>query len=192
MKLKRFLAIAMILILGVRLETAFAAPEPSEVKKIKDKAPVHLKATVLQDELFKDLTKEKGSYYQIRKMKLKVNHFIINLTNEAQDLDIYYSYIPAWQADKWVGGKNVDIAVGDEVEIWLEKGEYGLEPALGGYTVEHLKYASKRKEPIPEPLNHMISRKVHETWVKHSSLMVIGVMLLILSIISFNALHKKI
>ena len=52
----------------------------------------------------------------------------------------------------------MDITINDVIEIWLEKGEYGWEPVLSGYSVEHIKYIEKRNEPIPEPFFHYMER----------------------------------
>lgn len=188
---KRLLFITVIVFFGIGLQHVFSAPEPTEVEEIKLKAPVHLKAVVLEDELFKDLSKEKGTYYQIRKMRIGVKKFIKNTTNESNEIDIYYSYIPSWQENQWDGGKRVGIAVNDEIEIWLKKGEYGLEPALGGYTVKHLKYADEREEPIKEPLTHVFNRKLHEAWSNYSGLIVFIILLSSLVIIILFSLVKK-
>lgn len=191
MRFRRLFFISIILFFCIGIQTVSSAPEPSEIKEMKIKSPVHLKAVVLSDELFQDLTKEKENFYQIRKMKLDVMNFIKNTTNEPNELDVYYTYIPSWQADQWVGGKRVDIAVNDVIEIWLENGEYGLEPTLGGYTVEHIKYALEREEPIQEPTLHLWNRKIDGYWTRHSSLIVFGVLLLILIILFIIPRVKK-
>jgi hypothetical protein len=106
-----------------------AAPDPAEVEKIKSMAPVHMIGVVKDDILYKDLSDEMRTHYQIRKMTLTVKYFIKNSKNLPTEINVYYSYIPSWQVNQWEGGRRVDIALKDEIEIWLEDGEYGLKPA---------------------------------------------------------------
>ncbi|MBA2872930.1 hypothetical protein HNQ85_003245 [Anoxybacillus calidus] len=71
----------------------------------------------------------------------------------------------------------MDIAVGDVIEFWLEKGEYGWEPALSGDTVKHIKCVKNRKEPIPEPFLHLVKRNVRTVRLRYSSVTVwIGIL----------------
>ncbi|EZP77246.1 hypothetical protein H839_06374 [Parageobacillus genomosp. 1] len=149
-----------------------AAPPPSEIEKAKQEAPLHVIGKVTSDQLYKDITEEKEIPVQIRKMTLDVKQILKAPTNETlTTVDIFYTYIPSWQA--YSGAKRMDIAVGDVIEIWLEKGEYGWEPALSGNTVKHLKYVENRKEPIPEPFWHSIKRNVRTVWLIHSSVTVL-------------------
>jgi hypothetical protein len=145
-----------------------AAPPPSEIEKAKQEAPLHVIGTVTSDQLYKDITEDKETPVQIRKMALDVKQVLKAPTNEIlTTVDIFYTYIPSWQA--YSGAKRMDIAVGDVVEIWLKKGKYGWEPALSGNTVKHIKYAENRKEPIPEPFWHSIKRNVRNVWLRYSS-----------------------
>jgi|GEM_PF-7031795 len=143
----------IFMILSLFNQTVWAAPDPSEVEKIKSESALHVIGTVISDELIQDLTKEKERPYQLRKMKLQIEE-VISAKSPDQKLDmieVFYHYYPSWQTDLYVGDSRMDIAVGDKIEIWLEKREQGWESALGGNTVKHLKYAEDRKEPIPEP-----------------------------------------
>jgi hypothetical protein len=168
-----------------------SAPEPSEVEEIKLAAPVHLIGVVKADQLFKDLSVEMGTNYQIRKMTLEVKSFIKSKNINQDVIDVFYSYIPSWQSDQWVGGKRVDIAKNDAIEIWLEVGEYGLEPALGGYTIDHLRYVHPRNEPLEEPVIHFLKRNIDEAWIKYSSFIVMISLTLIFCMILFSSIKKK-
>ncbi len=151
----------------------FSSPPPSEIEKAKATAPIHLIGTVTFDQLYKDLTKEKGNPYQIRRMTLSIKRVIkAPPQQKISKIAVYYFYTPSWENDK-SGGKPLNIAVGDVIEIWLKKGEVGWEPSFDGYTVNHLKYAKKRSEPIPEPFAHRIQRRFHEAWSHHSDLIVL-------------------
>jgi hypothetical protein len=162
---------------------SFATPPPSEIEKAKQEAPLHVIGTVTSDQLYKDITEEKETPVQIRKMSLDVKQILKTPTNETlTTIDVFYTYIPSWQS--YSGGKRMDIAVGDIIEIWLKKGEYGWEPALSGNTVKHIKYVENRKEPIPEPFWHSIKRNVRNIWLRHSSVTVwIGILVFLFTVV---------
>lgn len=132
-----------------------------------------------------------GKDYQIRKMTLQPNRVFKTTGNESNKVEVFYSYIPSWQSDQWTGGKRVDIAVEDVIEIWLENGDYGLEPALGGYTIEHHYYAEKRNEPLPEPFLHHITKGIKGFYNQQLELTVLIVVLSILVIIIALSIPKK-
>jgi hypothetical protein len=161
----------------------FADPPPSEIEKAKQEALLHLIGTVTSDQLYKDITEEKETPVQIRKMSLDVQQILKAPTNESlTTVDVFYTYIPSWQA--YSGTKRMDIAVDDVIEIWLKKGEYGWEPALSGNTVKHIKYVENRKEPIPEPIWHSIKRNVHNVWLRYSSVTVlIGILVFLFTFV---------
>jgi hypothetical protein len=145
-----------------------AAPPPYEIEKAKQEAPLHVIGTVTSDQLYKDITEDKEDPVQIRKINLNVKQILKAPANKTlATVDIFYTYIPSWQA--YIGAKRMDIAVGDVIEIWLKKGEYGWEPALSGNTMKHIKYVKNRKEPIPEPFWHSIKRNVRNVWLRYSS-----------------------
>jgi hypothetical protein len=182
-----FTVIFMILFLIIIPQTKpFAAPPPSEIEKAKQGAPLHVIGTVTSDQLYKDITVEKETPVQIRKMNLDVRQVFKTPTNETlTTVDVFYTYIPSWQA--YSGAKRMDIAAGDVIEIWLEKGEYGWEPALSGNTVKHIKYVKNRYEPIPEPLWHFVQRSARTAFLEHSSITVLIVILLFLFMFIFAA-----
>jgi hypothetical protein len=145
-----------------------AAPPPSKIEKAKQEAPLRVIGTVTSDQLYKDITEKIETPVQIRKMTLDVKQVLKAPTNETlTTVDIFYTYIPSWQA--YSGAKRMDIAVGDVIEIWLKKGEYGWEPALSGNAVRHLEHVENSKEPIPEPFWHSIKRNVHNVWLRYPS-----------------------
>ena len=144
------LSLMLLIILLVHPLHTLAAPDPDEVEEIKTNAPLHLVGSVIDDRLVEDLSEEKGHPYQIRMMELSNLEIIKNKSGNTsvQNADVYYTYYPTWI--KYDGAARMDIAVGDRIEIWLEHGENGWEPALSGSTVEHIHYADNRTEHIPE------------------------------------------
>ncbi|MEH7441931.1 hypothetical protein V7201_06285 [Bacillus sp. JJ1122] len=181
--------IAMFIGLFFATATPMAAPPPTEVKERKDEAPLHLIGTVTADELFKDTSKSEQFPQQVRSMKLKVDRMIRvpSTEKEKTSIEVYYWYIPSWQAREYTGGERVDIAVGDIIEIWLVEGEYGWEPALGGNTVNHIKYAENREEPIPEPFLHSIERKTSSLLKENTEEIVLILLSLVLILIVIKA-----
>lgn len=170
-----------------------ASPPPSEVEERKNEASLHLIGTVTADVLFKDITSDEQYPQQLRKMNLEVDKLIKipETEKEKTSLEVYYSYIPSWQASEYAGGERMDIAVGDVIEIWLEQGEYGWEPALGGNTVEHLKYIKNRNEPISEPILHAFERMSSAFLKQYTEIFVLVVLSLILVLIGVKALKKN-
>jgi hypothetical protein len=59
-------------------------------------------------------------------MNLDVKRILKAPTTETfTTLEVFYTYTPSWQDYLYTRGKRMDIAVGDVIEIWLKKGEYG-------------------------------------------------------------------
>ncbi|MYL50010.1 hypothetical protein GLV98_10975 [Halobacillus litoralis] len=141
---------------------AYGAMDPEEVEEIKREAPLHVIGSVESDELVKDLSTE-DSPKQLRKMELSVQQYrkAPASINRERSIEVYYTYIPSWIA--MAGGSKMDLYEGDEIEIWLQKGGDGWEPAAGGNTVEHLSYVENRKEPIPEPKVHAVKESFNGT-----------------------------
>jgi hypothetical protein len=189
----RFFFILMMSLFLVIVNTTLAAPPPNEVEERKNEAPLHLIGTVTTDEFFKDESKSEKNPQQLRRMILKVDRLI--KTPDAEqgktDIEVYYWYIPSWQAQEYSGGERMDIAIGDVIEIWLAEGEYGWEPALGGNTVEHIKYVEDRNEPIPEPFMHSIERKATSLFKEKLEVLVLLVLSLILILIAIKAMKSK-
>lgn len=129
--------------------TALAALEPSEVEKIKEEAPVHLIGTVTDDKLINELPEQ---HFQERQMQIQVEEF----KKQAPDIElpssiwVDYTYIPDWI--EMEGGRKMDIAVSDRIEIWLEPAANGWQPVLSGNSVHHLSKASERSEHINAPI----------------------------------------
>ncbi|SDN96644.1 hypothetical protein [Halobacillus aidingensis] len=153
------LLFCMILILMP--DTAYGAMDPEEVEGIKREAPLHVIGSVESDVLVKDLSTD-NSPKQLRKMRLSVQEYrkAPGTINRERSIEVFYTYIPSWVA--MAGGSKMDIYEGDEIELWLDKGEYGWEPAAAGNTVEHLSYVEDRKEPIPEPKTHAAKETFNE------------------------------
>ena len=169
--------------------TGLAAPPPTEVEERKQEAPLHLIGTVTTDEKFNDISKDEEHPQQIRRMSLRVDRLVkgSDVVKEQSAIEVFYWYIPSWQAKEYTGGERMDVAVGDVIEIWLKNGEYGLEPALGGNTVEHIKYADIRNEPVPEPFMHQIQRKFSFYLREYTEVYVLLILSIILLIIFFSA-----
>ncbi|MFD1738741.1 hypothetical protein ACFSCX_19680 [Bacillus salitolerans] len=185
--------ISMCLLIGfVTLPIVSAAPDPLEIEKNKVEAPFHIIGTVLKDEIHDDLSEEKGHYYQIRKMTVKVNQRIKSpdITENNSLVEVYYVYIPTWQDIKYTGYHPTNIMVNDEIEVWLERSELGWEPALGMYTVEHLNFAHHRIEPIPEPGWHIVKRKVFTAMFDYTPFFVLGCVLIFVMIVILTTVNN--
>jgi hypothetical protein len=158
MKKTNLLLFVFILLHFCMVSLAIAAPPPTEVLEIKEKTPLQVIGEVEEDELIKDESEERGYSSQIRTMKLRIDKVIKKPIyfdlKSGESLNIVYSYVPSWVPMD--GGAKMDIVVGDQIEIWLELGDNGWEPAFGGETVNHVKYMEPRKEPIPEPINSRV------------------------------------
>jgi hypothetical protein len=184
------LILSLVLMNGI---TVNAAPDPSTVKKEKETAPLHIKGKVMNDVLFQDTTKDKEHPQQIRKMTISVQQ-VIKAPKEEMETDrieVYYHYIPSWQRHEYVGGASVNVAIDDVIEIWLDKGEFGWEPALFGNTVEHLQYAENREEAIPEPFLHKLERISSDAFKQYLSMIVFAGMIGILALIIFKGVKRK-
>jgi hypothetical protein len=162
MKKTKILLFAFMLLNLVMASLVFAAPPPTEVLEFKEKSPLHVIGEVEEDVLLKDESDKRGYSSQIRTMKLRIDKIRKQPPNlglkSRESLNIVYSYVPSWVPMD--GGAKMDIVVGDQIEIWLEYGDKGWEPAYGGETVNHLKYMDPRKEPIPEPIYNWVFRNI--------------------------------
>jgi hypothetical protein len=190
--IKRFTYVLLFICLtiGIGINVS-SAPDPLEVDEIKTNAPVHVIGTVKEDILYKEKSKEDGIHFQIRQVVLEVSEIKKQNDSLQKKLDIFYHYIPLWQADLWSGGERVDIAVGDKIEIWLKKGEYGFVPALGGNTIKHLTYMEERPEYIKEPIFHYFTRTLLDLWKLNQGYFILGILLLLLSYIYLKAYRTK-
>ncbi|MBO8171862.1 MAG: hypothetical protein H0Z33_08225 [Bacillaceae bacterium] len=129
------------------------------------------------------LSDERDDPSQLRTMAIKVEKIFkkpadLNL-EVGESLSVTYVYIPKWVAR--AGSATVDIMPGDQFEIWLEPGERGWQPVLGGNTVEHLYRVQPRQEPIPEPFFHKVER--NKMLILRNTLiafMVVGVVLVMI------------
>jgi hypothetical protein len=162
MKKTKILLFAFMLLNLVMASLVFASPPPTEVLEFKEKSPLHVIGEVKRDVLLKDELEERGYSSQIRTMQLRIDKIIKKPPNlglkSGESLNIVYSYVPSWVPME--GGAKMDIVVGDQIEIWLELGDKGWEPAYGGETVNHVKYIEPRKEPIPEPIRNRVQRNI--------------------------------
>lgn len=185
--MKKLITFCFLVAVGLVLVTAtvMAAPSPAEVEKKKREAPLHLIGKVTADEIFKDISQNEQYPQQVRRMDLKVDRLIKSPDGEKVQsiIEVFYWYIPSWQAKEYTGGARMDIAVGDVIEIWLTDGEYGLQPALGGNTVKHIKYTEVRNEPIPEPFLNLLQRKVSSYLMEYIEIIVLFILSLILLLI---------
>lgn len=194
---KMLTLLCLILAVGIFLLTSagLAAPPPTEVEERKKEAPLHLIGTVTADEKFKDTSQDEEYPQQIRRMSLRVDRLVkgSEAVKGKMAIEVFYWYIPSWQSNEYTGGERMDIAVGDVIEVWLTDGEYGLEPALGGNTVEHIKYAEIRKEPMPEPFLHQIQRKISfysVVYIEEFVLLVLSITLLIIFLLARKPAKK--
>ena len=166
-RIKTFKSITALFVLSIIIHalfatSIFASMDPAEIKNRHSEASFHITGEVIEDVKVKDLSEEKDGAYQLRKMTIAIHEVIKSEDSEAQatSVEVFYSYLPSWRAREYVGGKPMDITINDVIEIWLDKGAYGWEPVLSGYSVEHIKYIEKRNEPIPEPVFDYIERTI--------------------------------
>jgi hypothetical protein len=189
--LTAILCLVILITIGLA-KNVYSAPDPMEVEEIKSKSLFQVVGMVKEDKLYRDLTAEKGTHYQIRKIVLEISEVKKQSGTLPQKLEVYYVYIPSWQAYQWTGGKRADLAIGDKIEIWLENGEFGMESALGGNTINHLLYVEERTEHIKEPLSHFLKRTLIESWKQHQERIVFSGILLLLIVIFIMAKGTKI
>lgn len=125
--------------------------EPAEIREINEQAPYHLIGTVTEDKLIQQISVSKKTPSQLRQMTIELLELNRSPTNEPlRTIEVMYTYIPPWISRD--GGKGMDIAVGDVIEVWLIEGESGLEPAIGGDSVQHVFYSEGRPIHFPEPI----------------------------------------
>jgi hypothetical protein len=168
--------------------------DPAEIKKRHSEAPFHITGEVIEDVRVKDLSEEKDGAYQLRKMTIAIDEVIKSEDSDSQatSVEVFYSYLPSWRAREYIGGKPMDITINDVIEIWLDKGEYGWEPVLLGYSVEHIIYIEKRNEPVPEPFFHFMER-TKESTVQHNSsgVVIIGIVFSIVVLLYIGLRKRK-
>ena len=164
-----------------------ASMEPSEIEEIKQQAPLHIMGTVKNDSLIDDLSDQSSYPNQLRQMTIHLSQVIKKPADADvatdEPLDISYTYIPSWV--EMDGGKKVDIYEGDQIEIWLEQGEYGWQPASGGDTIHHLNYVEDRSEPIPEPWTHSIKH----TFSEYVGIVIMSMFVLAIAAVLFLTRH---
>lgn len=192
----RIVGITLAMLLSFLLSpimSGIAAPDPSTVKKEKDSAPLHIIGKVKEDILVEDTTKDEQYPQQIRKMTISVQKVLKapEDVKEENSLEVYYHYIPSWQAHDYAGSSSVNVAVDDVIEIWLDYGESGWEPAFFGHTVEHIQYGENREEAIAEPFLHKLDRISSEALHENSSYIVLAAMIAILLLIIFRGSNRK-
>jgi hypothetical protein len=140
-----------------------AAASPQAVKQAKLHAPLHVTGVVQADATYRDLSAKFGHPLEIRKMTLSVKSVSKkpnDLTLVAGDqVDVYYNWYPT--SVPMTGSARIDVVVGDELELWLKKGQDGWEPSLGGDTVQGIKLVQPR-EATAVPLT--TSERMYELW----------------------------
>jgi len=137
--------------------TVLSAMDPVEIREIHENAPYHLIGVVTEDKLIQHISTSKNSPSQLRSMTLEVLELNRAATHETlRTIEVQYTYIPPWVERE--GGKGMDIAVGDIIEVWLVDGEFGIEPAIGGDSIEHIVYVEERPTHYSEPIS---SRALH-------------------------------
>lgn len=162
--------------------TAWAAMEPSEVEKIKKEAPVQLIGTVIDDKLVKELPEQ---HFQERQMQIQVEEIKKHAPNIEVPSSIWidYTYIPEWL--EMEGGRKMDIAISDRIEIWLEPTANGWQTVLSGDSVHHLSKASKRPEHIAAPIESWPAIAVNKLQQLPLFVWTIMILICLLSVIVF-------
>lgn len=187
------LVVLVFLLLLLMVSPVYAAMSPEEIKEIKNNAPLQITGKVTKDVLLHDSSEEKSYPSQIRKIRLQVSKVIKKPSDfslkAGESLDVFYTYVPSWV--ETIGGAKMNIIEGDKIEIWMERGKNGWEPAAGGDTVNHLHYAEPRKGPIPEPFVHGIMRNVTDNKVNIINGIFAVLSLVILFLILSVAFQKR-
>ncbi|WP_042149442.1 hypothetical protein [Paucisalibacillus sp. EB02] len=156
---KRIFILICIVMVCTISSTVFAAMDPVEVEKRNEQAPYQITGEVTSDKLYKDVTENTKHPIQVRKVTIEISEVIKAPTGLEKNntVELYYHYIPSWDASEYVGGARIDIAIGDVVTVWLSKGDYGWEPAMGGNSIKHLTYSENRVDYVPEPFLHKVA-----------------------------------
>jgi hypothetical protein len=157
---------------------SWGALSPQVVKEAKEKAPLHLIGVVQSDATYRDLSAKFGHPLEIRKMTLQVKSLSkkpSDLTLAAGDtVDVYYDWYPA--SEQMTGGVRIDVLVGDELELWLKKGQDGWEPALGGDTVHGIKLVQPRPTTaVPLTTSERLYDLWHTYWVPILFIAIMGI-----------------
>ncbi|MEN2767831.1 hypothetical protein [Ornithinibacillus xuwenensis] len=163
--------------------TVLAAMDPTEIEQINRDAPYHIIGTVTSDELYSDVTKDQEHPIQLRKMTIHITDVIKAPNNMIgnRSVDVFYHYIPAWDAKNYNGGKRMDIAKEDVIEIWLEEGDNGWEPAISGDSVHHIRYQEDRSEHIEEPFWNAFTRKLSSLdSIQTDAFVIIGLLIVLI------------
>lgn len=198
MKGQRFYKVVFIFIYIVLVcmisSTVFAAMDPVEVEKRNAQAPYQISGKVTSDVLYKDVTDNNKHPQQIRKVTLEISDVIQAPTEleENNTVELFYHYIPSWDASEYVGGTSVDLAIGDVITISLSNGEYGWEPTIGGNSIKHITYSEDRVDYIPEPFLHRISGMVKNLGNTNTDVLVLCGLVAILGLAIFRGLRKAI
>ncbi|MBO8155776.1 MAG: hypothetical protein H0Z32_04890 [Bacillaceae bacterium] len=171
----------------------FASMSPEEVEKIKEKAPLHVIGKVVGERFHEEVDDESREYHQIRKFTLSVRQVKKgpDWIENGDWLEVYYTYVPSWLADEYVGLNRVDIVENDVIEIWLEPGEYGWESASSGYTVKHIYKVQRFTEPVPEPFWHKTKRNVKAVFIDKIENTVFLLFVILVATAIFVGIRKK-
>ncbi|WP_010093881.1 hypothetical protein [Ornithinibacillus scapharcae] len=191
---KIILAISGVFILiSMLCQSSLAAMDPAEVNRVNEDSPYQISGKVTADELVEDMTENSEHPIQLRKMTIQISKVIKAPESVKEDeyTNVYYHYIPKWDADEYVGGKRVDIAVHDVVTLWLKRGEFGWEPVLGGESVNHIEYHQDRVEHIPEPFVHSVMRGLDNYVEIRAEIFVLITLMLILIWAFYQGLRTK-
>jgi hypothetical protein len=172
--------------------TVFAAMDPVEVEKRNAQAPYQISGKVTSNVLHKDVTDNVKHPKQIRKVTIEISDVIKAPTGleENNTVELFYHYIPSWDASEYVGGAIVDFAIGDVITIWLSKGEYGWEPTIGGNSIHHITYSESRVDYVPEPFLHKLTGMVKNLGNTNTDGLVLCGLFAILGWALFRGLRK--
>ncbi|MGZ6505477.1 MAG: hypothetical protein ACXVDG_10740 [Tumebacillaceae bacterium] len=163
--MKRWLLVTWLVSLVLLLVPGivFAAVSPDAIKQAKQNAPLHVTGVVKADATVRDLSAQYGHPLEIRKMTLEITSVAKKPTDltlaKGDTLDVYYNWYPA--SVDMVGPRRIDIAVGDEWELWMKKGTDGWEPVLSGDTIAPIKLIEPRPS-LAVPLT--TAERFHELW----------------------------
>lgn len=156
-----------------------AAPDPTELKVLKEETPLHIVGEVLEDELVKVHKKEEHDT-QTRVMTIKIHEIIRQKEHSYKNgevIKVAYHYLPTWV--DYSGGGSIQVVKGDNLKLWLQFEDGKFTPLLGISGVEMVKANGDRIEHVNQPL----LQKVKGAWLDlaHNHLpYAVGVFILLL------------
>lgn len=156
--------LVLLLVFSCLVPTTFAAPPPSEVADAKEKALLHVTGSVTENIFIRDLSEERSYPSQTREFSLVIEA----IHNQKEGLNyvpgntvkIQYTFIP--KRVNMNGPAKVDVTVGDQIEIWLDKEDDQWISSVSGNTINHMIYVEDRPKYMKEPAVNVVKMFLKE------------------------------